>query len=69
MKVLAVAAAALVGALIFGIAPCYVAPLVVSGTARVFCGFKSAPPHFELQLAIWAGTGAVLAWWLLFRRR
>lgn len=69
LKLLCVPLAALAAGLIVGIAPCYVFPPLFAGAAQVFCGFKNAPPYFELQFAIGAAAGAALSVWLLFLRR
>ena len=69
LKVVCVPLAALVLGLIFAIAPCYVFPAVFGTSTRDWCGYKSGPPHFELQFILGAVFGAVGTIWGLFVAR
>jgi hypothetical protein len=49
----------------FAIAPCYV---LGRWWPMLFCGYKSAPPHVELQFWIGASIGLLFAFWRDVRR-
>jgi hypothetical protein len=54
--------------LLFGVLPCYVFP-PMGGDYRQWCGFKSAPPHFETQVTIGFLVTMVVSTYLLYKRK
>ena len=69
LKLVCVPIFALGTGLVFGIAPCYLFPLIIDGSTRTFCGYKSGPPHFELQCMLGVAAGFVFIVWFLFLHR
>jgi hypothetical protein len=58
LKALAVLVAAIVVGLLFAIVPCYLF-VELGASERTWCGNRSTPPYFFVQLLVGAVVGAV----------
>ena len=67
LKIIGIFAGGVVVGIACGILPCYIFPLF-GGSTHTWCGMKSEPKYFFVQVFVGFVIGLVAFGWLLFRR-